>query len=305
MRRLALPTLLATVALVLSGCTPGTSSTTPDESAAALPGMPTIEGGFGEQPVVTWPGGEPLDGLQVEWLHSGDGETVGTGDFIVANYIGQVWNAETAFNDSWEMGYPIGFSLNQVIQGWSEGIPGSRVGDRLLLVIPSDMGYPDGNEGAGIAAGDTLIFVIDVLGTYPEGDLYGEADATDTGALAGLPVTVEGAIGSEPTIAVTDGAAEPTELEAFVIAEGSGETVGDEGVLVVAYHVVSWGGEEAGSTWSAGIPETVPLQGGTVFDSLIGAPVGSRIVLLVPPNGDTPAMAAVVELLGYHPLNAS
>ncbi|HZK05878.1 MAG TPA: FKBP-type peptidyl-prolyl cis-trans isomerase [Actinomycetaceae bacterium] len=189
-------------------------------------GLPEVSSGFGEQPVLTFPESEAPEGLQVETLAEGDGAEVGEGEYIVADYIGQVWGAEAPFNDTWDIGYPIGFPLDGVIQGWSEGIPGSHVGDRLLLSIPSEMGYPQGNPQAGIEAGDTLVFVIDVLSVHPEGEWTSQADARDTGELANLPVTVEGPPGSPPSISVVEGSPEPEELSGTVVAEGDGETVG-------------------------------------------------------------------------------
>ena len=44
---------------------------------------------------------------------------------------------------------------------------GSTVGSRLLLVVPPGDGYGDaGNETASIPPGETLVYVIDVLGAH-------------------------------------------------------------------------------------------------------------------------------------------
>ena len=53
----------------------------------------------------------------------------------------------------------------QVIRGWDDGLVGQRVGSRLLLSIPSELGYGDrGVPQAGIRGGDTLVFVTEILG---------------------------------------------------------------------------------------------------------------------------------------------
>ena len=42
---------------------------------------------------------------------------------------------------------------------------GQRVGSRVLLSIPSELGYGDrGVPQAGIKGGDTLVFVTEILG---------------------------------------------------------------------------------------------------------------------------------------------
>lgn len=286
MRRLALPAVAA-LAFTLSACG-GTAEAGPE-----------VSGAFGEQPTLTFPESEPPAELTVDVLSEGDGEEVVAGDFLVADYIGQVWGAETAFNDSFAVGQVAGFPLDQVIGGWQEGLPGTHVGDRVLMTIPSDLGYPEGNPEAGIAEGDTLVFVIDVLAAFGPDELAGQADARDTGALPDLPVTVNGALGSQAAIAVDAGSAEPTELTVTTIAEGTGEEVGETGSVIVSFAATGWDGTDGGSTWDYGAPETIPLGFGSLFDGLIGVPVGSRAIALVPASGETPAIAAVIDVVGH------
>jgi peptidylprolyl isomerase len=51
-----------------------------------------------------------------------------------------------------------------VIQGWSQGLTGVKIGSRVMLVIPPELGYGD-QAREGIPANSTLVFVVDVLGT--------------------------------------------------------------------------------------------------------------------------------------------
>ena len=52
-----------------------------------------------------------------------------------------------------------------VIRGWDDGLVGQRVGSRVLLSIPSELGYGErGVPQAGIKGGDTLVFVTEILG---------------------------------------------------------------------------------------------------------------------------------------------
>ena len=52
-----------------------------------------------------------------------------------------------------------------VIRGWDDALVGQRVGSRLLLSIPAELGYGErGVPQAGIAGGATLVFVTEILG---------------------------------------------------------------------------------------------------------------------------------------------
>ena len=128
--------------------------------------MPSVQGAKGAKPALSFPGPKAPDGLQVQVLDAGDGKVVEAGDTIVANYLGQVWNGDV-FDNSYDRGQPLDFQVGvgMVIRGWDEGLVGQRVGSRLLLSIPAELGY--GNRGvpqAGIKGGDTLVFVTEILG---------------------------------------------------------------------------------------------------------------------------------------------
>ena len=55
----------------------------------------------------------------------------------------------------------------QVIEGWDLGVVGMQAGGRRELIIPASLGYGNQSPGAGITAGDTLVFVIDCLSITP------------------------------------------------------------------------------------------------------------------------------------------
>ncbi|RTY89259.1 peptidylprolyl isomerase [Flavobacterium sp. GSP27] len=56
----------------------------------------------------------------------------------------------------------ISFGLNQVIKGWTEGIPFFKEGGNGVLLIPSHLGY--GSNGSGpIPAGSVLVFNVKLI----------------------------------------------------------------------------------------------------------------------------------------------
>ncbi|MGL4384002.1 MAG: FKBP-type peptidyl-prolyl cis-trans isomerase [Flavobacterium sp.] len=56
----------------------------------------------------------------------------------------------------------ISFGLNQVIKGWTEGIPYFKAGGSGVLLIPSHLGYGSTNNGP-IPGGSVLIFDVKLI----------------------------------------------------------------------------------------------------------------------------------------------
>ncbi|MFV0253995.1 MAG: FKBP-type peptidyl-prolyl cis-trans isomerase [Beutenbergiaceae bacterium] len=284
---------------------PTSASDGADAGAPCTPAgdaLPEVSGDFGTVPTFSWPDGCAPEGLQVEVLADGDGREVSSGAAVVANYAGYVWGSDTAFDSSYERGAPAMFSLNQVVAGWTEGIPGNLVGSRLLISIPPDKGYGEtGNAGAGIAGTDTIVFVVDLVESYNSDDA-GHADAPAANEPpAGISVT--GAPGEPATIAVAAGTPEPTDVAVTSITTGTGEPVAVGQNVALAYSLVPWDGSSVESTWTG---ETAPLGPtvsqlgtGSVLDALAGnATVGSRVVMVIPGDESGPAVAVVLDVLG-------
>ena len=128
--------------------------------------MPSVQGAKGTKPVLTFPGPQAPEGLQVQVLDAGDGQVVEAGDTVVTHYLGQVWDGQV-FDNSYDRHQPLDFQVGvgMVIRGWDAGLVGQRVGSRLLLSIPAELGYGErGVPQAGIKGGDTLVFVTEILG---------------------------------------------------------------------------------------------------------------------------------------------
>ena len=89
---------------------------------------------------------------------------------MTAHYVGVSASTGEEFDASWNGGQPISFPLTGVIPGWSEGLVGMKEGGRRTLVIPADLAYGDTPPpGAGIAAGETLVFTIDLVAVESAG----------------------------------------------------------------------------------------------------------------------------------------
>ena len=125
-----------------------------------------VEGDLGAKPTITLPGGEAPTDLVISDIVEGDGPEVPEGATVTVHYVGVSWaNDGKQFDASYDRGDTISFGLNQVIGGWTQGIPGMKVGGRRMLVIPPHLGYGAQSPTPAIAPNDTLVFVIDLVAT--------------------------------------------------------------------------------------------------------------------------------------------
>jgi len=135
--------------------------------------LPTVSATAGQQPVITVPKTSPPAAISVTTLIKGSGHKLAKGDTVVAQYVGAIWRTGSVFATSWPTrqqpsGQLFGFQIGgNVIAGFSQGLTGVPVGSRVMLVIPPSLGYgpAGGNANAGIQKTDTLVFVVDVLGS--------------------------------------------------------------------------------------------------------------------------------------------
>ncbi len=114
---------------------------------------------------------EPHDGpaptdLLITDLVAGDGAEACAGQTVEVHYVGVAHSTGEEFDASWNRGSTFQFPLGggRVIAGWDQGVAGMKVGGRRKLVIPPHLGYGDRGAGGAIKPGETLIFVVDLLG---------------------------------------------------------------------------------------------------------------------------------------------
>ena len=110
--------------------------------------------------------GPPPADLVVEDLTVGDGPEARAGQTATVHYVGVSHSTGKEFDSSWNRNDTFDFQLGggQVIAGWDRGVVGMKVGGRRKLVIPPHLGYGDRGAGGVIKPGETLIFVVDLIG---------------------------------------------------------------------------------------------------------------------------------------------
>ncbi|MEW9553081.1 FKBP-type peptidyl-prolyl cis-trans isomerase [Nonomuraea sp. NPDC050783] len=119
-----------------------------------------------EKPEIDFPGGTPPKDLEIEDLVEGDGPEAKPGHTVRVHYVGVAFSTGEEFDASWNRGSAFEFPLGKgrVIAGWDQGVAGMKVGGRRKLVIPPHLGYGNRGAGSAIKPGETLIFVVDLLG---------------------------------------------------------------------------------------------------------------------------------------------
>ncbi|HEY8886165.1 MAG TPA: FKBP-type peptidyl-prolyl cis-trans isomerase [Candidatus Microsaccharimonas sp.] len=101
--------------------------------------------------------------LEIIDLVDGDGQEVPFDATITAHYTGALATDGTIFESSHDSGNPATFGLNQVIDGWTQGVPGMKVGGTRRLVIPSAMAYGQRRASAQIGPNSDLVFDIELI----------------------------------------------------------------------------------------------------------------------------------------------
>lgn len=146
---------------------PPGSGIEPGEALVFVVDLHEVTVSYADKPDVELPAEAP-DELVIEDLEPGDGAEITAaepGTIVTVQYVGVSLASGEEFDSSWDNGNgPVQFDITQVIPGWSEGLVGMKEGGRRLLVIPPDQGYGDEPpEGSPISAGDTLVFVVDLI----------------------------------------------------------------------------------------------------------------------------------------------
>ena len=119
-----------------------------------------------QKPEIDPPEGPAPSELQVTDVTEGDGAEAVAGQTVHVHYVGVAHSTGEEFDASYNRGEPLSFRLGsgQVIAGWDQGVQGMKVGGRRRLVIPPHLGYGDRGAGGVIKPGETLVFVVDLIG---------------------------------------------------------------------------------------------------------------------------------------------
>lgn len=103
-----------------------------------------------------------FNGIHYTILKEGAGKQVTVNDTVTIFYKGTLFDG-TLFDETKER--PATFPLKRLIMGWQIGVPLSRVGGKIRLIIPSNLAYSIRTRAAKIPPNSILIFEIEVIDT--------------------------------------------------------------------------------------------------------------------------------------------
>ena len=247
-----------------------------------------MTGAEGKAPAVHIPAKKADTALVTKTLVPGHGEKLTPGDSYLANFDVFLWRGKTnkllfsSFTSTPEV-LPVTMGLT----GLQKALTGERVGSRVLAVLPPKYGYgTQGNSQIGVKPGDTLVWVVDLLQAFPP-----------NASASGKHVSIGGGK-HRPCRSVRQSAADlgpqdrtAEQLIVKTLIKGNGAGVQAQQSIVVRYVGSIWrNGKVFNSTWQSTAQPTLPPS---VFPlghlipawntGLVGVPVGSRVMLVVPP----------------------
>jgi peptidylprolyl isomerase len=289
-RRLALvPALLSLCALFLTACGSDKSNDDPYGSGKTYDRLDavTISGEVGSPPVVKWKGEMTAGKVETKTLKEGDGDALKGQDNVLAHlWIGNGFSQESTYS-TYDKKKAELITVDNQLPGFLAGVRDAKIGSRLAITASAKEAFGDaGNSSLGIGNKDTVLVIVDLVSKVqekPEGDRSPYPDWMPT------PTFTKGVVtGFDFSKAPT-----PTDdLRRVQLVKGTGPRVKKGQTIAVRYLGEAFGGDkpfdENFGDSGTGQPTTFGIGSGQVIkgwdQGLDGVPVGSRVVLEIPPE---------------------
>jgi len=102
--------------------------------------------------------------IKIDQLKVGTGRTPKKGELVTVHYTGWLTDGEK-FDSSVDRNDPFAFVLGagQVIAGWDLGVATMKIGDKVTLTLPPELGYGAGGYPGAIPPNAILVFEVELL----------------------------------------------------------------------------------------------------------------------------------------------
>jgi peptidylprolyl isomerase len=299
-RTLSTAALAAVVAVGgLSACGDGK-----DEAKPTALDQTTVSGGSASEAPKVEVKPKPLSvtETQTRVLKEGDGPVVKSSEIVSLKYV--LLNGKDGSQLDSNFGKQnLGLSLDdeKFLPGFKKALTNQKVGSRLLVAMPPKDAFGEqGNADIKVAKDDTVVFLFDVVSaTTP----LKSAEGKTVNPPKDLP-SVKVEEGKAATITMPKGQEPPKDTVAQLLVEGKGKKVEAGQTVRVTYTGALWkDGKNFDS--SANSPEgyfETPIGQQRVIAAwdkeLVGKPVGSRVLLVVPPKDGYGAAGSPPKISG-------
>lgn len=246
----------------------------------------TASGDVGESPAIEFPTPLVPRGVERSVLVAGEGAPIAEGATVRGSAV-----LLDAASDSVLAEGDIILSASDAALGFGESLVCATPGSRLAIVgDAADLGFN---------APGPVVVVVDVEDVF-----LGKADGVNQLPLDGMP-TVVTAVDGTPGIAVGYATA-PDEARVSTIKAGGGAVVEDGDSVII--HGRSWNWPSDGDpsigqldTWAQFQPQTLEIDAASdneVIASLVGAKVGSQLLIVTPAVDEGAPTIFVIDVLG-------
>jgi FKBP-type peptidyl-prolyl cis-trans isomerase FkpA len=147
--------LLFAIIIVLSACKKN-NTTSVDATAQAATDDAAIQAYIKTNNITAI---KDVSGLYYQIITQGIGSNPVATSVVQVNYTGKLIDG-TVFDSTTKNSSSL--ALNNTISGWQIGLPLLKTGGRILLLVPSGLGYGATANGS-IPANSVLVFTIDLL----------------------------------------------------------------------------------------------------------------------------------------------
>lgn len=289
------PSTSGTASPTTTGTATGTASASGDPALTNSPTLPPplttgsiadIEVKDGDKPTLslkTTPWGVGTTASKV--VKAGTGETLTEGMQARVRYVLTSGASGEELVNGFDMD-PVVIPLDDsTVAFMSKALVGQKVGARVLVASSAADAFGElGNAQIGVGPNESLAVMLEVTAAAKT---LKSAEGTAVPPKAGLP-TVTMNVDKPATITVPKTAA-PTQLVTQQLIKGTGPEVKSGQSITVHYTGVIWAdGKVFDSSMNRGTPATFDIGTGNVISgwdkSLVGQPVGSRLLLVIPPS---------------------
>ena len=281
--------LLAALLMVLVTTSCGSDATSGAAESGPLDAVST-EGTVGEELEVAYDGKVTAEEAASEVLEEGDGSPVEANSTVLMHlYIGNGTSGKQSIN-TYEQGkaVPVPMSEDQLFKPVLDAVVGQKAGSRIAVAASvEEVWGPQGQPQLKLKAGDTAVFVADIVSVEPAEVLDGP-QGEDVEPPKDAPTVIEQ--GGEVTGIDWSGAPKkaPQDLEVITLVEGDGPEVGAQEMVTFDYFGAVWGEKKPfdesysrePTAFAVGIDRLIPA-----WDQKIpGLTRGSRVMIIAPPD---------------------